>query len=107
MRVCFVQAMKWLILVAAAVAAGVNALAGGGTLITFPSLIALGVPSVTANATSTVALVPGSFGAFWGFRDAALADKRTLWLMALPSLVGGALGAWLLLAIGNHVFAKM
>jgi uncharacterized membrane protein YfcA len=108
MRVSWLQAMKWLILVLAAVAAGaVNAVAGGGTLITFPSLIAFGVPSVTANATSTVALVPGSFGGFWGFRDAALADKRTLAWMALPSLVGGALGAWLLLYVGNAIFARM
>jgi uncharacterized membrane protein YfcA len=100
--------MKWLILVLAAVAAGaVNAIAGGGTLITFPSLLAFGVPSVTANATSTVALVPGSFSAFWGFRDAALLDKRTLVWMALPSLVGGALGAWLLLVAGNQLFARM
>src|SRR5262249_41016712 len=108
MRLCWLQAMKWLILVLAAVAAGaVNAIAGGGTLITFPSLLAFGVPSVTANATSTVALVPGSFGAFWGFRDAALGDKRTLVWMALPSLVGGALGAWLLLVVGNQLFARM
>jgi uncharacterized membrane protein YfcA len=85
----------------------VNAVAGGGTLITFPSLLAFGVPSVTANATSTVALVPGSFSAFWGFRDAALGDKRTLVWMALPSLVGGALGAWLLLLVGNQLFARM
>jgi uncharacterized membrane protein YfcA len=108
MRVSWLQAMKWPILVLAAVAAGaVNGIAGGGTLITFPSLLAFGIPSVTANATSTVALVPGSLGAFWGFRDAALADKRTLAWMALPSVVGGGLGAWLLLFVGNQLFARM
>jgi uncharacterized protein len=108
MRVSSLQAMKWPILVLAAVAAGaVNAIAGGGTLITFPSLIAFGVPPVTANATSTVALVPGSFGAFWGFRDAALGDKRTLVWMAVPSLIGGAVGAWLVLVAGNRIFARM
>src|SRR5260370_1681481 len=102
MRQSWLQAMKWLILVLAAVVAGaVNAIAGGGTLITFPSLLAFGVPSVTANATSTVALVPGSFAGFWGFRDAALADKRMLVWMALPSLVRGGLGAWRALFLGN------
>ena len=57
----------YLVLALVAFAAGVvNSMAGGGTLLTFPSLLAFGVPSITANATSTVALVPGSFSAFLG-----------------------------------------
>ena len=47
----------------------VNSIAGGGTLITFPALLYFGLPAVTANATSTVALVPGSLSAFWAYRS--------------------------------------
>ena len=55
----------------AAVGGGfINAIAGGGTLLTFPALIALGVPPLMANATSTVALWPGLLTSFWGYRDA-------------------------------------
>ena len=54
--------------VAAALGAMVNAVAGGGTLITFPALIALGVPPIAANATSTVALWPGTMSSMWGYR---------------------------------------
>src|SRR5690349_2021755 len=59
-----------LLLAALAAAAGgaVNAIAGGGTLITFPTLLALGIPPIVANATSTVALWPGTVGSMWGYR---------------------------------------
>ena len=50
------------------IAGAINAVAGGGTLISFPTLIWLGVPSITANATNTVALWPGSLGGVWGYR---------------------------------------
>jgi uncharacterized protein len=100
--------VKWLALILAAVAGGaVNAIAGGGTLITFPSLIAFSVAPVAANATSTVALVPGSFGAFWGFRDAVKNERAAIVWMAVPSLAGGGLGAWLVLVAGNALFARM
>jgi uncharacterized membrane protein YfcA len=88
-------------------AGGMNALAGGGTLVTFPSLLAFGLPSVAANATSTVALVPGGFSAYWGFRHDVAGDRRELLLMAVPSLIGGALGAWLVLWVGNRTFARI
>jgi len=98
----------WLALVlAAALAGAMNALAGGGTLITFPSLLAFGVPPVAANATSTVALVPGALGGFWGFRRDVAADRAELLRMALPSLVGGGLGALLVLWVGNRTFARV
>ena len=98
----------WVLLIAAAmVAGGMNALAGGGTLVTFPSLLAFGLPSVAANATSTVALVPGGVSAYWGFRHDVAGDRRELLLMALPSLVGGALGAWLVMWVGNRTFARI
>lgn len=73
-----------------------NSVAGGGMLLVFPALIGLGVPPVAANATSTVALWPGGLSSMLGYR-AALRGTRA-WIRALvgPSLVGGAIGAWLL-----------
>jgi uncharacterized protein len=100
--------MQYLVLVvAAALAGGMNALAGGGTLVTFPSLLAFGIAPVAANATSTVALVPGGVGAFWGFRHDVAGDRRELVWMTVPSLVGGALGALLVLWVGNRTFARV
>ncbi|MCU1277135.1 MAG: hypothetical protein JWM53_681 [bacterium] len=100
--------MHWLVLMVASVlAGGMNALAGGGTLLTYPSLLAFGIAPVAANATSTVALVPGGVGAFWGFRHDVAGDRRELAWMTLPSLVGGALGALLVLWVGNRTFARV
>jgi uncharacterized membrane protein YfcA len=86
-----------LIVLATAAGSAVNSIAGGGTLLTFPALVALGVPGIVANATSTVALVPGSIGAVVGYR-AELAGARD-WAVrfAVPSLLGGLCGALLLL----------
>jgi uncharacterized membrane protein YfcA len=101
-------AMMWFALVSAAALAGaVNALAGGGTLITYPTLLLFGIPPVAANATSTVALVPGSFSAFWGFRGQAANETRELVWMVFPSLVGGVIGALLVMWIGNRTFARV
>jgi uncharacterized membrane protein YfcA len=81
---------------AAFIAGAINSVAGGGTLVSFPALIWLGLPSVTANATSTVAIWPGSLGSMWGYRDELrTAEPRMLGLVA-PSLLGGILGAYLL-----------
>ena len=82
---------------AALVAGAVNSIAGGGTLLTFPALVALGVPPINANATSTLALWPGSLGSMWGYRWELKGTR--LWALgfAVPSLLGGAAGAWLLL----------
>lgn len=74
-----------------------NSIAGGGTLVTFPALVALGVPPITANATSTVALWPGALGSMWGYRGELKGSRRWAIGFALPSFVGGAAGAWLLL----------
>ena len=85
------------ILVAAVIGGAVNAIAGGGTLLTFPALVGLGIPGLVANATSTVALWPGTVASIWGYRD-LLAGMRT-WVgqFAIPSVLGGLLGAVLLL----------
>lgn len=88
-----------LLLVALAAAGGgaINSIAGGGTLLTFPALVGLGVPPIVANATSTLALWPGSLASFWGYR-AAIQGIRPWWLhWAVPSLLGGISGAILLI----------
>ncbi|HKC52104.1 MAG TPA: sulfite exporter TauE/SafE family protein [Myxococcota bacterium] len=96
------------VLFAAAFAAGVvNSIAGGGTLLTFPALLAAGLPAVSANATSTVALVPGSMSAFWGYRKEIRGEGRLLAAMAVPSLIGGVVGALTADRVGDATFAKL
>jgi uncharacterized protein len=93
--------------VAAFLAGGINSVAGGGTLITFPTLMALGLPPVIANATNTVAIWPGSLGSLWGFRrEFRETDTRMRW-MVLPSLVGGGAGAILLRYTPPALFERM
>ncbi|NJD18284.1 MAG: sulfite exporter TauE/SafE family protein, partial [Gemmatimonadetes bacterium] len=89
----------------AAVGAGlVNALAGGGTLITFPALLAVGVPAVAANVTNTVALTPGYLGATLA-QARALAGQRARLLLLVPAAVaGGMAGGFLLLGTSERIF---
>lgn len=91
---------------AAGVIAGVmNALAGGGTFVTLPALIAVGLPSVIANATSTVALLPGTLASAWVFRkDFAPFDEVSMKQMALVTFVGGLLGSLLLVLTPSDAF---
>jgi uncharacterized membrane protein YfcA len=82
----------------------VNAIAGGGTLITFPILTALGIPPVSANVTNTVALCPGYLGAtFAQIKDLKGQDRR-LWLLLPTSALGGIGGGILLLHTSDHTF---
>jgi len=94
------------ILAAAAAAAGaVNSMAGGGTLLSFPALVhGAGLDLRSANATSTVALWPGAWGAIGGYREDLAGSRRLVAGLALPSLAGGALGAWLLLVTDERTF---
>jgi len=81
--------------------------AGGGTLVTFPTLVWLGLPSVIANATNTVAIWPGSLGSIWGFRrEMTQVDPLMFWLV-LPSLAGGVMGALLLRWTPTHTFDRI
>jgi uncharacterized membrane protein YfcA len=99
-------AAQILILIAAAFGAGVmNAMAGGGTILTFPSLIFLGLPAIAANATSTVALLPAAVTSLYGYREDVRANQGWLRTLFLPSLVGGALGSVLLLLTPEKTFA--
>src|SRR6476619_4794852 len=91
----------WLSL-SAFLAGGINALAGGGTLLTFPTLIGVlerqldpSLVGVFANGTSTVALVPASLGSSWGFRRETNELRHLLVWLLPPSLIGGAIGAGL------------
>jgi uncharacterized membrane protein YfcA len=93
---------------AAAMAAGaMNAVAGGGTLVTFPTLILLGTGSEVANATSTLALVLGTAGSMFGYREHVRAIGAWLARFALVSAAGGLIGAILLTHTRESVFAKM
>ncbi len=94
------------VLAASAFAAGiVNAVAGGGTLITFPALIATGVPPVAANATNTVALFPGQLASSVAYRSHIAEEKHRARVLSVPSLLGGILGAILLLELPEKTFA--
>lgn len=100
--------LQILALAAAAFAAGaMNAMAGGGTILTFPTLVFLGMPAITANATSTVALLPGAVTSMAGFRREVAANRRWLKTLFLPSLVGGVIGSALLLRTPEKVFANL
>jgi uncharacterized membrane protein YfcA len=96
--------MDYIILALTALAAGAqNSLAGGGTLYTFPALEYF-IGAVKANATSTVALVPGSIAGAWGFRGELQPSHRWLTWLVPPSLVGGAFGTWLVVAFPENIF---
>ena len=97
-----------LLLAAAAVAGGaVNALAGGGTLITFPALVASGLQDITANITNTVGLLPGYGAGAWAQRKDLAGQGTIVWLVIIPAMVGGCIGAILLLATGKAIFKEL
>ena len=92
---------------AALVAGGINAVAGGGTLVSFPVLIGLGVPSVNANVTNTVALCPGYFGGAFAQRS-SLGEQRTRARRLLPAAgLGGLVGSILLVVTSDAVFRNL
>jgi uncharacterized protein len=96
------------LLFASAFAAGaINSIAGGGTLITFPVLIWLGLDPKVANATSTVALWPGLFGGLYGYRKELEDSSTILFRLGLTSVIGGGIGAWLLIWTPSPTFARM
>ncbi|MCR4415331.1 MAG: sulfite exporter TauE/SafE family protein [Thermoguttaceae bacterium] len=97
-----------ILLVVSLVAGAINAVAGGGTLLTFPSLLWAGhLSEIVANATSTVALWPGQLGSLWGYRSELGTSRRAMLTLAVPSLLGGALGATVLLRTGNDTFKML
>jgi len=99
---------QFLVLGFAAVAAGmINAIAGGGTLISFPALIAVGIPPVAANVTNTVALVPGYLGATFAQVKDLNGQKQRLRLLLPASVAGGLVGGLLLLNTSEKLFSEL
>jgi uncharacterized protein len=92
----------------AGIAAGtINTVVGSGTLITFPTLLAFGVSPVTANVSNTIGLVPGSVSGALGYRRELSGQRDRILRLGLGSLVGGALGAVLLLALPGEAFSAI
>jgi hypothetical protein len=103
-----ISGLEFLLVGLAAAAAGmVNALAGGGTLITFPTLVAVGIPAVAANVTNTVALCPGYFGATLAQSNDLRGQKKRLWIVLPAGVVGGVVGGILLLNTGEKLFTRL
>ena len=92
----------------AAVAAGfINAMAGGGTLVSFPVLLAVGISPIVANVTNTVALVPGTIGGMWAQRDAFRSQYQRLLKLLPVSIVGGVAGGLLILNTSEDAFKSL
>ena len=101
------ELLQYLFLALAAFCAGaMNAIAGGGTLLTFPALLAVLSP-VLANGTSTMALLPGSMASGFGYRTELAKVRPMLMLLIAPSLLGGVCGALLVTRFPEQVFASL
>jgi hypothetical protein len=100
--------LKIVIIFIAGCAAGIsNGIAGGGTFLSFPTLLALGIPSLTANMSSSVGILPSTFGGIRGFRH-ELKVHRTLLKELVPTCVlGSGAGTALLLVGSNHTFSQV
>jgi uncharacterized membrane protein YfcA len=93
-----------LLLLAAVAAGAVNAVAGGGTLLSFPAAVAWGLPSTIANATNSVAMSPGSLASAWAYRRELAAEWRLAAALVAPALLGGWLGAVILRHTSTRTF---
>jgi uncharacterized protein len=102
------QTLPWLSLFFASVMAGaLNGVAGGGSFITFPALIFVGLPPVNANATNNTGTWVGYLASFYAYRHDRGVRSQEFWRLILISLVGGAIGSILLLKTPQAVFAKL
>jgi uncharacterized protein len=100
-----VSPLEAVLITLAGVAAGtINTVVGSGTLITFPTLLAFGVPPVTANVSNTVGLVPGSMSGVVGYRRELAGQRARVLRLGSASLLGGVLGALLLLVLPSAAF---
>jgi uncharacterized protein len=93
-----------LILLAGAAAGTINAAVGSGSLITFPTLVAFGYPPVLANVSNNIGLVPGGVAGAWGYRRELADQGRRLLVLGSMSVVGGVVGAVLLLVLPSSTF---
>jgi uncharacterized protein len=96
-----------LIALAGVGAGAINAIVGSGTLITFPTLVALGYPPVTSTMSNAVGLVAGSVSGTWGYRRELRGQWHRLRWQMVASLIGSVLGAWLLLHLPETVFERV
>lgn len=96
-----------LIFLAAVTAGFINAMAGGGTLVSFPVLLALGVSPVVANVTNTVALVPGTIGGMWAQRSAFRSQYNRLMKLLPVAVIGGVAGGLLILNTSEDAFRSL
>ena len=100
--------MLLILLVAAVLGGAANALAGGGTFIVFPALLLAGIAPIKANATASLALVPGSIASAWVYRDAVRSiSGKFMLVMSAASLAGSLVGSELLMHTSNGTFSKM
>jgi uncharacterized membrane protein YfcA len=95
------------ILLAGVAAGTINTVVGSGTLITFPTLLAFGIPPVTANVSNTIGLVPGSISGAIGYRRELVGQRSRVLRLSVASLVGGLTGAVLLLVLPDDAFAAI
>ncbi|NPD17633.1 sulfite exporter TauE/SafE family protein [Xinfangfangia sp. D13-10-4-6] len=101
--------VDYILLVLAGLGAGaLNAVAGGGTFLSFPALVFIGIPPIMANATATLAALPGYIGSTWGFRkDIRAAGPVSLLAMIAMAVIGGLGGALLLLVTSKETFSAI
>jgi uncharacterized membrane protein YfcA len=92
---------------AGVIAGAINSVAGGGTLISFPSLIAFGVPSIVANATNTAVVWPGTVSSALAYRHDLTRRRSFLFTLLVPSFIGGLLGAVVLVVTPEETFARI
>jgi uncharacterized membrane protein YfcA len=96
-----------LVFTAAVIAGGINSVAGGGMLVSFPTLIWLGIPPITANATNTVAIWTGTLGSAWGYRRELRGADSRVYALIVPSIIGSIAGAILLSYTPTDVFDRL
>lgn len=96
-----------LVLVAGTAAGTINAAVGSGSLITFPTLLAFGIPPVTANISNNIGLVPGGLASVWGYRRELADQRRRLLVLGSMSVIGGIVGAVLLLVLPASAFRSV
>jgi uncharacterized protein len=88
-------------------AGAVNAVAGGGSLLSFPALLAVGYPALTANVTNSVALIPGYFGGTLGYRRELEGQRARILALGATSAAGAVLGAFLLVVSSAELFERI
>ncbi len=96
-----------LLFLAGLVAGAINSVAGGGSLISFPGLVGAGIPTVIANATNTALIWPGTLSSAVAYREDLTRERSLLLTLLIPSLVGGILGAVILVVTPEEIFARI